>query len=131
MLRWPRLFDTKTIEGLAVAVLAVGGWPPARLVDALAPLRDAGVMAPTEVAGMDLGVLTVKLAKNGYDRGLLTSMYAERLQAVFREIAAGHLEDLPALVASGDEEEFARRLRAIHGIGPKVAKNAWLRLTSQ
>lgn len=74
---------------------------------------------------MDLGVLTVKLSKNGYGRGLLTSMYAERLQAVMREVANGGLDNLAELLASGTEAQFSARLRMIHGVGPKVASNAW------
>lgn len=118
------------IEKLALAVLAVGGWPSARVQDALPLLRSAGVLTPTDVAPMDLGVLTVKLAKNGYGRGLLTSMYAERLQALMREAADGHLDALPSLIATGDHDRFIARLREIHGVGPKVAENAWRLLVS-
>lgn len=113
------------IESLATAVLAVGLWPADRVVTALPQLREAGVLDPAGVATMDLGVLTVKLNGNGYGRGLLTSMYAERLQALMRELAGGGLDDLADLVAEGNQADFAVRLREIHGVGPKVAANAW------
>lgn len=125
------MLDVTTIEHLVVAVLAVGLWPAERVRTALPLLRQAAVLNPTDVASMDLGTLTVKLAKNGYGRGLLTSMYAERLQALMREIAAGRLDDVPALVASGECETFTARLRQIHGVGPKVAANAWSALSGR
>jgi hypothetical protein len=113
------------VEALVVAVLAVGGWPPERVVSSLPAFRSAGVLAPQAVADMDWGVLTVALAKNGYSRGLLTSTYAERLQALMREVAAAQLDTLPELVRSGDRDAFLRRLVQIHGVGPKVASRAW------
>jgi len=119
------MLDERQIEGLFIAVLAVGMWPAQRVCDALPLLRSAGVLSPKDVAEMDLGVLTVKLAKNGYGRGLLTSMYAERLQALMQEVASGRLDQLPDLVRSRDEAAFSARLRQIHGVGPKVAAKAW------
>ncbi len=74
---------------------------------------------------MDLGTLTVKLAKNGYNRGLLTSMYAERLQAVMTAIHRGGLSRLAELVRAGDRSAFESLFREIHGVGPKVASRAW------
>jgi 3-methyladenine DNA glycosylase/8-oxoguanine DNA glycosylase len=118
-----------SVEALVVAVLAVGGWPAERVVSALPALRAAGVIAPQTVANMDLGVLTVALAKNGYGRGLLTSTYAERLQALMREVASAQLDGLPDLVRSGDQAAFVRRLVQIHGVGPKVASRAWELMT--
>jgi hypothetical protein len=118
-----------SVEALVVAVLAVGGWPPDRVLGALPALRDAGVTVPRAVAEMDLGVLTVALAKNGYSRGLLTSTYAERLQALMREVASAQLDGLPDLVRSGDQDGFVRRLVQIHGVGPKVASRAWELMT--
>ena len=114
-----------SVDALVVAVLAVGGWPAERVVRALPRLRAAGVLIPQAVTDMDLGVLTVALAKNGYGRGLLTSMYAERLQALMREVASGQLDRLPELVRSGDRDMFERCLKQIHGVGPKVAGRAW------
>lgn len=119
------MLNDREVEALAVAVLAVGGWPADRVRDALPRFRDVGLLAPADVARMDLGELTVKLAKNGYGRGLLTSMYAERLQAVMKEIAAGTLDGLPEMARAGEKGRFSAVLREIHGVGPKVAANAW------
>ena len=113
------------IDALVVAVLAVGAWPAARVRDALPLLRSAALLSPGDVAAMDLGEVTVKLAKNDYSRGLLTSMYGERLQAVMRAVVAGTLDVLPELVRSGQQDAFTRTLTEIHGVGPKVAANAW------
>jgi 3-methyladenine DNA glycosylase/8-oxoguanine DNA glycosylase len=88
-------------------------------------MRKAALLSPSDVAAMDLGEVTVKLAKNGYSRGLLTSMYGERLQAVMRAVVAGTLDVLPELVRSGQQDAFTRTLTEIHGVGPKVAANAW------
>jgi len=113
------------IEALAIAVLAVGAWPASRVREAMPLLRKAGLLSPADVAAMDLGEVTVKLAKNGYSRGLLTSMYGERLQAVMRAIGGGSLDALPELIRSGHHDVFTGILTEIHGVGPKVAANAW------
>ena len=52
-------------------------------------------------------------------------MYAERLQAVMKYIASGLVDELPAMARCGDVNGFMARLREIHGVGPKVAANAW------
>lgn len=119
------MLDDSHVEALTIAVLAVGMWPADKVRDALPRFRVAGLLAPGDVARMDLGELTVKLAKNGYHRGLLTSMYAERFQAVMKEIATGSLDVLPEMVRLGEKEKFSALLREVHGIGPKVAANAW------
>lgn len=119
------MLNDSEIEALTVAVLAVGMWPAEKVREALPRFRAAGLLAPAGVAQMDLGEVTVKLAKNGYGRGLLTSMYAERFQAVMKEIATGALDVLPEMARLGETEKFSVLLRQIHGVGPKVAANAW------
>ena len=119
-----RLSDAQ-VEVLVVAVLAVGGWPAPDVRSALPALRPLGVLSPEQVSTMDLGVLTVALAKNGYNRGLLTSMYAERLQSVMKAVHSGSLDGLPELVRKGNQTAFESQLKELHGIGPKVANNAW------
>jgi hypothetical protein len=119
------MLNNKEVEALAVAVLAVGMWPADRVRDALPRFRAVGLLVPADVARMDLGEITVKLAKNGYGRGLLSSMYAERFQAVMKEIAAGTLDVIPEMARAGDKDRFSAVLREIHGVGPKVAANAW------
>jgi hypothetical protein len=119
------MLNDAEVEALTVAVLAVGMWPAERVREALPRFRSVGLLVPSDVVRMDLGEMTVKLAKNGYGRGLLTSMYAERFQAVMKEIATGGLDGLPAMVHVGDKDGFSAVLRKIHGVGPKVAANAW------
>ena len=119
------MLNDAEVEALTVAVLAVGMWPAERVREALPRFRSVGLLVPSDVVRMDLGEMTVKLAKNGYGRGLLTSMYAERFQAVMKEIASGGLDALPEIVRQGDREKFNGVVRRIYGVGPKVAANAW------
>jgi hypothetical protein len=119
------MVNDEELEALAVAVLAVGLWPADRGRDALPRFTNVGLLVPADVARMDLGEITVKLAKNGYGRGLLTSMYAERFQAVMKEIAAGKLDGIPEMARAGDKDRLSAVLREIYGVGPKVAANAW------
>jgi hypothetical protein len=121
------LLGVNAVEALVVSVLAVGGWPAERVRAALPQLRAAGVLQPADVAAMDLGVLTVKLAKHGYSRGLLTSMYAERLQAMMREIAAGQLDDLRAIVASGTVSASPGACARSTASGPRSLRTPGLR----
>ena len=113
------------VEALTVAVLAVGLWPAEKVREAMPRFRSVGLLSPADVARMDLGEVTVKLAKNGYARGLLTSMWAGRFQAVMKEIATGALDVLPEMVRLGEKEKFSVLLLKIHGVGPKVTANAW------
>lgn len=113
------------IEALATALLAVGGWPPDRLRRVLPQLREAGLLTPSAVAVMDIALLTTKLASAGYARGIITSMYGERLQALMRQIDRGDLDELVDLARANDRDAFIARLLPIRGIGPRVASNAW------
>ncbi len=112
-------------DALAIAVLSVGGWPVEKTRSALPALRQVELLSPSAVAEMDLGVLTVRLAKNGYNRGLLTSMYAERLQAVMRAVHLGKLSRVSDFVREHDRRAFEALLRDLHGVGPAVAGRAW------
>lgn len=112
------------VEALAVALLAVGQWPLERVYAALPALKAEHLLDPAYVATADLGRLTVALAKNGYNRGLLTSMYAERLRALMAALDDGALDSLPSLIVAGQTEASLRLLQGIHGVGPKVAANA-------
>ena len=61
------------------------------------------IVDPEHVCALEPGPLTVQLASAGYDRGMLTSMFAERLQALVR-VRDGKLEGL--------EEALTARNRA-------------------
>jgi hypothetical protein len=82
-------------------------------------------MVPPKAAQMDLGELTVALTRSGYSRGLLTSMYGERLQALMKAIASGSLDCIIQHLAAGDRASFVGALQEVFGIGPKVAAQAW------
>jgi hypothetical protein len=113
------------IEALLVAVLSVSQYSIDRVQRMVPAFRETGLTDPARAATMDLGEITVALSRSGYNRGLLTSMYGERVQALMKAIQNGQLHELSAAIVSADESAFVTRLRCIYGIGPKVAANAW------
>ena len=114
----------RSLEAVVAAVLAVNRYPLEKAWELLPPLRKAGLTRPEKVIGTDIGVLTVALAKAGYNRGLLTEMMAGRLQALMAAVQAGTLDRLDALVAAAKRDEAVASLREVRGIGPQVAANA-------
>lgn len=122
---------SQQVESLMIAVLAVSAWPPAKVIAALPAMRAAGLTDPSRVARMDLGELTVLLARNGYHRGLPTSLYGERLHALMRCIDAGEVDSVLELVPRGARDEFLQRIQGFFGIGPAVARSAWELLRAQ
>jgi len=113
------------VECLLMAVLAVGQYPLERVRSILGGLRAQGLANASKVAAMDLGELTVALSRAGYNRGLLTSVYGERVHAVMKAIVAGELDVVLDYVTSNDRSSFVAKLQELYGIGPKVASNAW------
>lgn len=113
------------IEGLVAALLAVNSYPVARVQAVVPSLRSALLLQPLDVAAMDIGSITVRLAEAGYDRGYLTGMLAERLQALMTRVATGELDALEDAISHGDEAKFTKLLRTVRGIGPRVAGIAW------
>ena len=75
---------------------------------------------------MDAAQLTVALATAGYDRGLLTSMIAERLHALMVAAERGALDGLVDAVSAKDAPRGHEILRSIRGVGPTVAHTAWV-----
>lgn len=65
------------------------------------------------------------LSRAGYNRGLLTGMLAERLQALMVAVASGSLDGLEDAVASGNKSEARALLLRVKGIGERVAEVAW------
>ena len=117
------------IEGLVIALLAVSRFSVSRARLLLPALRAAGLTSPKVVTGLDLGELTVALARTGYDRGLLTSLYAKRLQTFMQGVLDGELDAPIECLARNDRDTFLRLIRAVYGVGPSVAVNAWAILT--
>ncbi len=71
------MLSDSQVEALTIAVLAVGMWPAARVRESLPRFRAVGLLMPADVARMDLGEITVRLAKNAYGRGLVRSTYGD------------------------------------------------------
>ena len=114
------------IEAIVPALLAVNRYPLEKAWGLVPDLRKAGLLDPASVVDRDIGDLTVSLAAAGYDRGLLTEMFATRLRSLMAAIAAGQLDGLPDLVARRDESAACELLCTVKGIGPAVARNAWM-----
>jgi 3-methyladenine DNA glycosylase/8-oxoguanine DNA glycosylase len=113
------------LEAIVMALLAVNAWPIDKVLAALPALRTAGLLDPAQVAAADIGPLTVKLAAAGYDRGLLTELFALRLQNLMRAVRDGALDAVAAAHRSGDREAAVAALCTVKGIGPRVADTAW------
>jgi hypothetical protein len=118
------------IEALVAADLAVGNYPLQRVKKLMSAFRAADILAPSAVSTLDLGELTVILAQLGYDRGLFTSMYAERLLALMKAIESGSLDRLVDYFVAGKRSRFEVTLQQVFGVGPKVASKAWELLAS-
>jgi 3-methyladenine DNA glycosylase/8-oxoguanine DNA glycosylase len=115
-------------EAIGSAVLAVNSWTLDRVWNHINQLRKAGLFDPTRMAGFTLADVIKRLSENGYDRGNLTWMIAERLQKVIAEISKGTVNGLPLVIKSGDRESAIELLKKLPGVGPTVANNALLLL---
>jgi len=118
-----RLCD-QSLEAIIAAVLSVNNFGLEKAYGLLPALREAGLTRPDEVVSQDPGDLTVKLARAGYDRGLLTGMMADRLLLLMKAVESGALNQFDDLVASDDREKAIALLCEVHGVGPTVAANA-------
>lgn len=106
-------------------MLAANSFSLMRAQDVVPKLRLARLLDPDQVCDLELGAMTVQLARAGYDRGMLTSMFAKRLQALVQSVRDGMLDGLDEAVATTNEAQAMRLLTAIKGVGPIVARNAW------
>ena len=113
------------VDALVTALLAVNAYPVDKVWAALPAMRKAGLLDHDQVVGHDLGEVTVRLAQSGYDRGMLTSLLAGRLQDLMTAIQAGKLAALPPLVQADDRAAAEALLQTVKGIGPRVANVAW------
>lgn len=116
------------LEAVVAAILAVNRYPIEKAWDLLPKLREAGLTVPDMVVDEDIGRLTVRLASAGYDRGMLTSMLADRLQGLMRAVQQGQLDGLAAASARKDKKAAVEILCRVKGVGPQVAESAWLLL---
>ena len=120
--------SNESLDAIVAAVLAVNNYGLEKAYGLLPALRKAGLTRPAKVVNEDLGTLTVRLARAGYNRGLLTEMMAGRLLGLMKAVHEGTLDRLDSLAASGDQDRTLALLCEIHGIGPQVAANAWMLL---
>lgn len=84
-------------EVLVTALFAVNSYSYDRVHALLPRFRAAHLLDPEHVTSLDIGPLTVAIYEAGYDRGLLTSRFAERLAGL---MAALHKGDLDVTVRS-------------------------------
>lgn len=113
------------IEVLVCAILSVNSYAYEKAHGLMPSLRVARLLDASHVTSLDLGPLTVALYNAGYDRGMLTSRIAERLQGLMRSVRGGLLDDLPGYVAKPDEASALAVLQKVPGVGPKVARIVW------
>lgn len=118
------------VESLVVAILAVNSFPLDKAWELLPRLREAKITSPNVVAEFEVGALTVALAASGYDRGMLTGLFAERLKDLMSAIISGALDELPAALLARDESRASELLCGVRGVGKKVVGNALLLLLS-
>ncbi|MCA9527524.1 MAG: hypothetical protein KC549_14640 [Myxococcales bacterium] len=119
----------ENLDDLVAAVLAVNSYSIEKAWALLPKLREAGLTTPVTFP-TDLGPATVKLASAGYDRGLLTEMFAKRLLGLMQEAGSGALDELDAFVEADRKDDAVALLVTVPGIGPKVARTAWELLRS-
>jgi hypothetical protein len=113
------------LDALVAALLAVNAYSVEKVWAALPAMREAGLLDPAQTVGRDLGEVTVRLAQAGYDRGMLTSLLAGRLQDLLAAVQLGKLDSVAQLVAAGRRSETEALLQTVKGIGPRVANVAW------
>lgn len=121
---------TQQFECLVVALLAVNGYSLEKVHRVLPGLRAAGLADTESAAQKDLPAVIAALTMAGYDRGRLTWLLAERLRALVAAARCGDLDALADAVERRDEETAMQMMLRVHGIGPKVARSAWMLLTS-
>ena len=126
----PIRIAAEQIDLIAAAMLAANNFPLLRSQEIVPALRRVGLLDPETASKLDLGPWTVKLAAAGYDRGMLTSMFAERLRALMQAVCDGVLDELPDAIATGDETKATNALTRVKGIGPTVSRTAWALLRS-
>jgi 3-methyladenine DNA glycosylase/8-oxoguanine DNA glycosylase len=113
------------VDLIVAAMLAANSFSLLRAQEIVPKLRSARLLDPEHVCALEPGPLTVQLASAGYDRGMLTSMFAERLQALLRAVRDGKLDGLEAAITARNEADAIKLLTTIKGIGPVVARTAW------
>jgi hypothetical protein len=109
-------------ENVILAMLAVSHYTIDRVVELRNRLGEVGLLEPRNLSlwGVDRVANTLRLA--GYDRGRLTTMYADRLVSLGklfeREGSACEMT-----LRAGTDDEVRSLLLPWHGVGPTVVSN--------
>lgn len=122
--------NERHLEAVIAATLAVNKYGLEKSYKLLPSLRKAGLTDPVMVAKADVGDVMMRLCKAGYDRGMLTEMMAGRLVHLMKAVHSGALDGLNTLVDNRAKEGTLELLCTVKGIGPKVAADAWMILTT-
>ncbi len=122
--------NERNLEAVIAAILAVNSYGLEKSYKLLPSLRKAGLTDPATVAKADGGDVMMRLCKAGYDRGMLTEMMAGRLVHLMQVVHSGALDGLNTLVDNRAKEGTLELLCTVKGIGPKVAADAWMLLTT-
>jgi hypothetical protein len=107
------------LENLVIAMLAVSQYPIERALGLRDRLRDAGLLDPRNLATWTVARVADELRSSGYDRGRLTSMYADRLVSLGK-VYEGERERCEEILREGSDEAVRQLLAPWHGIGPTV-----------
>jgi hypothetical protein len=116
------------LEALVVPLLAVNRFGLEKVYALLPALRNGGLTSPNLVAKKDVGDVMMRLCHAGYDRGMLTEMMAGRLVSLMNAVIEGKLDYLNDFVTNNKRDEALALLCTVNGIGPAVAKDAWVLL---
>jgi len=110
-------------EDLVIAMLSVGGFPVEKVLKLRDSLERAGLVDPRNLSSWDEARVTRELTAAGYERGMLTGMYAERLCAAMRSLAVEEcLHENQMLLERADQGRVADLLLPQKGIGPAVLR---------
>ena len=118
------------LEAIVVSLLAVNSYGLERVYELLPEFRNNGLVDPAKISNAEVPQVMRELYKSGYDRGMLTEMMAGRLIGVMKAVADGRLDILNDLVEKGSKTLTKELLCQVQGIGPKVASDAWMLMTS-
>ncbi len=121
----------ENLEAIVVSVLAVNSYGIERVYGLLPKFRENGLLNPTKISNADVSQVMMDLYKAGYDRGMLTEMMAGRLVGVLKAVAEGRLDMLNELVEKGSKTMAKDLLCQVKGIGPRVASDVWMLVTSR
>ncbi len=118
------------LEAIVVSVLAVNRYPLEKSYSLLPNLRKLGLTDPTKVANANSPDVMMRLDRAGYHRGLLTEMMAGRLIGLMNAVSEGQLDSLSNMVTKGEKDQAKQLLCRMKGIGPQVAADVWMLVTS-